>query len=115
MWFISGPALMRTAVLLTLENQADTWTSYIGESSRYLEARSENIIPHLLAQYALEAIHVRRNNPTLNCNIAKLKIAKIFNQILGTTHTTSIDVSTNSNAQQNPSFSHSNRTTRVTN
>ena len=38
--FISGPALMRTAIL-TLENQADVW-----------KAGSKNTIPHLLVQYS---------------------------------------------------------------
>ena len=48
-------------------------------------------------------------------NLGKLNIPKIFNQILGLTHNTSIDVSTNSNAQQNPSSNHSSRANRVTN
>ena len=68
-----------------------------------------------VSREAREAIHIRRNNPTLSCNIGKLNIPKIFNQLLGTTHNTSADVSTNSNAQRNPSFNHSNRATRETN
>ena len=61
---------------------------------------------------AREAIHIRRNSPALNCKIGKLNIPKIFNQIIGTTHNISMDVFINSNAQQNPSSSHSNRVTR---
>ena len=106
-------------------------SSYIGESSRYLESRvkehnaSSNsatfqhcqthnhpkanisqfkIIDQDRKQVSREAIHIRRNNPALNHNIGKLNIPKIFNQILGTSHNTSEDVSANSNAEQNPSF-----------
>ena len=41
MWFVSGPVLMRTAIFLALENQADAW-----------KVGSKNAIPHLLAQYS---------------------------------------------------------------
>ena len=44
MWFISEPVLMRTATLLTLENQADTWKSGL-----------RNTVPHLPAQYSNNA------------------------------------------------------------
>ena len=60
-----------------------------------------------------EAIHIRRNNPALNHNIDKLNIPKIFNQMLGTTHKTSTDISTNSNGLQDPSSIHSNRANRA--
>ena len=66
-------------------------------------------------QVSREAIHIRRNNPAHSHNIGKLNIPKIFNKILGTTCNTSTAVSTNSNAQQYPSPSHSNRATRATN
>ena len=39
----------------------------------------------------------------------------ILNQILGTSHNTRADVSTKSNARQNPSSCHNNRATRETN
>ena len=68
-----------------------------------------------VSREARDAIHIRRNNSALICNIGKLNIPKIFNQTLGTPQNTSADVSTNSNAQQNPSFTHSNRATRATN
>ena len=41
MLFISGPELMRTAIFLTLENQADAW-----------KAGSRDTVPHLAAQYS---------------------------------------------------------------
>ena len=44
-----------------------------------------------------------------------ITIPERVNQILGTTHNTSADVSTNSNVQQNPSVSYSNTATRATN
>ena len=50
-----------------------------------------------VSREAREAIHIRKNNPALNCNISKMNIPKIFNQILGTSYSTSADVSTNSN------------------
>ena len=117
-------------------------SSYIGESSRCLESRVKEyntsstsaifqhctthnhpkgnisqfkIIDQDRKQVSREAIHIRRNNPALNHNIGKIKIPKIFNQILGTSHNTSTEVPTNFNAQQNTSSSHSNRATRVTN
>ena len=58
-------------------------------------------------------MHIRRNNPALSCNIGKMNIPKIFYQILGTTYIASADVSTDANAQQNPSSSSSNRATRT--
>ena len=64
---------------------------------------------------ARETIHIRRTTSALNQNIGKLNIPKIFNQILGLTHNTSAYVSTNFNAQQNPSSNHSNGATRATN
>ena len=66
-------------------------------------------------QVSREAIHIRRNNPALNQNIGKLTIIKSLTKILGLTHNTSADVSTNSNVQQNPSSNHSYRATRATN
>ena len=125
---------MRITILLTLKNQADAW-----------KAESKNTIPHLVEQYSnttqlttktkanvsqfiikdqermqvsrevREAIHIRRNNPVLNCNIGKLHIPKIFNQMLGTTHNTSTYVSTNPNAQQHSSSSSSFKTTGASN
>ena len=50
-------------------------------------------------QRGREAIHIGGKYPALSCNIGKLNIPKIFNQILGTTYNTSADVSTDSNAQ----------------
>ena len=41
LWFITGPILMKTAILLTLEIQADG-----------LRAGSKNTIPHLLVHYS---------------------------------------------------------------
>ena len=117
-------------------------SSYIVESSRCLESRvkehsissTSTIFQHCttlsypnanISQFKIidqdrkqasrEAIHMRRNNSALSQNIDKFNIPKIFNQILGLTHNSGTDVSTNSNAQQNPSSSHSNRTTRATN
>ena len=115
-------------------------SSYIGESKRCLESRVKEqstsstsaifqhcttcnhakanisqfkIIHQDRKQVSREAIHVRRNNPALSCNTGKLNIPKISNQLLGTTHNTSANVSTNSSAQQNPFSSHSNRPTRA--
>ena len=120
-------------------------SSYIGESSTCFESRvkehntssTSTIFQHSIthnhpktdiSQFKLidqdrkqvsiearEAIHIRRNNPSLNHNIGKMNIPKIFNQILGTTYSISADVSTNANAQQNPSSSCSNRATRAIN
>ena len=117
-------------------------SSYIGESSRYLErgvkehstSSTSSISQHCTVlknlkasifkfkvidqdrkQVSREAIHMRRNNPALNQNIGKLNIPKIFNQILGLTHSTSADVSTNPNAQQKPSSNHSYMVPRATN
>ena len=120
-------------------------SSYIGESNRCLKSRvkehstssTSTILQHCttvnhpnanISQFKIidqkrkqvytetwEDIHIRRKNPVFNWNIGKLNIPKIFNQILGLTHNTSTDVSTNSNAQQNPSSNHSNRATRTTN
>ena len=119
-------------------------SSYIGESSRCLESRVKEqntsstraIFQHCtthnhtkanisqfkitdqdrkqVSREARKVMHIRRNEPALNCNIGKLNIPKIFNQILSTSHNPSADVSTNSNAQQNPSSSHSKRATRAT-
>ena len=115
MWFISGPMLMRTAILLTLEYQADAWKVRIREydtsstSAVFQHCTTHNNPTANISQFkiidqdrkevsteAREAIPIRRNNPALNCNIGKLIIPKILNQILGTTHNTSTDVSTNS-------------------
>ena len=68
-----------------------------------------------VSREARETINIRRNNPTLSHNIGRMNIPKIFNQILGTTYNTSTDVSTNSNVQQNCSFSFSNKATRAIN
>ena len=89
-------------------------SSYIGESSRCLESRlkehntssTSTIFQHSIthnhpkadiSQFTIidqdrkqvsretrEAIHIRKNNRALNCNIGKINIPKIFNQILGT-------------------------------
>ena len=40
-WFTSGLVIMKTAILLTLENQTDTW-----------KAVSRNTVPHLPVQYS---------------------------------------------------------------
>ena len=117
-------------------------SSYIGESSRCLEnmvkeyntSSTSTIFQHCTTQnhtkantsqfkitdqdrkqVSREAIHTRGNNPALNHNIGKLYIPKIFNHILGATHNTNADVSTNYNAKQNPSSSHSNRLIRAIN
>ena len=116
--------------------------SYTGESSGCLESRvkecntsfASTIFQHCTTQnhpkgnifqfkiidqdrkqVSREAIHIRRNNPALIQNIGKLNIPEILNHFLGITHNTSTDVSTKSNAQQNPSSSQSNRATRETN
>ena len=41
MHFIIGHALMKTAILLALDNQADAWKAW-----------SKNLVPHLLVQYS---------------------------------------------------------------
>ena len=86
-------------------------SSYIGESSRCLESRVKEqntsytgaIFQHSttynhhkadisqfkiidqdtkqVSRKAREAIHISRSNPALNCNIGKMNIPKIFNQI----------------------------------
>ena len=61
----------------------------------------------------MEAIHIRRNNPALIYEIGKMNIPKIFNQILGTTYSISMNVSTNATAQQSPSSISSNKATRA--
>ena len=66
-------------------------------------------------QVSREAIHIRRNNPSLNCNIGRMNISKIFNQILNTDNNSNAEDSTNSNSQPNPSANSSNRATRATN
>ena len=50
-----------------------------------------------VSREAREVTHIRKNNPAINHNIGKVNIPKIFNQILGTFHSTSADVSTNAN------------------
>ena len=52
-----------------------------------------------VSREARETIHIRRTNPALNCNIGKMYIPSIFNQILGTFNKPSTDISTNSNIQ----------------
>ena len=89
-------------------------STYIGESSRCLESRvkehsistTSTIFQHRttcnhpkadisqfkildqdrkqVSREAREAIHIRRNKPALNHNIGKMKIPKIFSQILNT-------------------------------
>ena len=120
-------------------------SSYIGEFSRCLESiakecntsSASTIFQHTIihnhpkadisqftiidqdrkqvSREAREAIHIRKNNPALNFNIAKMNIPKIFNQILGTSYSTSADVSTNPNDQNNNNPSSSNRATRAIN
>ena len=67
-----------------------------------------------VSREAREAIHIRKNNPALNYNIGKMNIPKICNQILGTSYSTSTDVSTNHNKPNNNPSS-SNRATRALN
>ena len=115
---------------------------YIGESSRCLDSRVKEhstsststifqcsttcnhpkadisqfrILDQDRKQVSREAIHIRRNNPGLNCKIGKKNIPKIFNQILNTDNNSSTEDSTNSNSQPNPSANSSNRATRATN
>ena len=116
--------------------------SYNGKSSRCLETRvkehntssTSTIFQHSIThnhpkadisqftiidqdrmQLSREAREViRRNNPVLNYNIGKMNIPKIFNHILGTSYSTSTDVSTNPNDQNNNSPSSSNRVNRAT-
>ena len=119
-------------------------SSYIGESSRCLESRvkehntssTRTRFQHSMtnkhtkadisqftiidqdrkqvSREAREAIHIRKNNSALNCNIGKMNIPKIFNLVLGTSYSTRTDVSTNPTDQNydNPS---SNRATRTIN
>ena len=115
MWFISGPALMRTAILLTLENQSETWKEQnISSTSTIFQHCTAHNHPKAnislikiidqdrkqVFREAREAKQIRRNYPAHKHNVGKLNILKIFTQILGTTHNTSSDVSTNSNALQ---------------
>ena len=65
-------------------------------------------------QVSREAIHIRRNNPTLNYNIGEMNIPKIFNQALNTDNNSSAEDSTNSNNQPNATANSSNRATRTT-
>ena len=120
-------------------------SSYIGESSRCLDswvkeqnnssttAIFQHSITHIhpkadisqftiidqdrkqVSREAREAKHIRKNNPALNLNIVKMNIPKIFNQILGTSNSTSADVSINPNDQNNNNPSSSNRGTRAIN
>ena len=120
-------------------------SSYIGESSRFLESRvkehnnssTKTIFQCSITQYhpkvdisqytildqdrkqvsrkAREAIHIRKNNPALNCNNSKMNIPKILNQMLGTSYSPCPDVSTNPNDQNNNNPSSCNRTTRAIN
>ena len=115
-------------------------SSYIGESSRCLESRIKEhdtsairaifhhnsthnhskvdisqftIIDQNRKQVSREAMHIRWNKPALNCNIDKMNIPRIFNQILGITNNTRTDIFTNPNIPQNPSTSSSSRATRA--
>ena len=63
----------------------------------------------------ITAIHIRRNNPALNCNIGKMNILKIFKKILNTDNNSSPENSTKSNNQPNATANSSNRATRATN
>ena len=121
-------------------------STYIGESSRCLESRvkehstssTSTIFQHSTTcnhpkadisqfkildqdrkQVSREAIHIRRNNPALNCNIGKMNIPKIFNQILNTDNNSNAEDSTNSILisilNSNPNANSSNRATRATN
>ena len=56
MWFISGPVLKNTVILLKLENQADAW-----------KAGSRNTIPHLL-------VHIAQPTTTLKPIYPNLKL-----------------------------------------
>ena len=121
-------------LICSTENCSST---YIGESSRWLESRvKENstsstsaIFQHsttcnhpkadilqfkileqdrnMFPREAREAIHIRRNNPALNHNIGKMNIPKNFNQISNTDNNSRAEDFTNSNS--------SNRATRATN
>ena len=68
-----------------------------------------------VSREAREAIHIRKNYPALNCNIGKMNIPKMFSQVLGTSYSTSTDISTNPNDQNNNNPSPSNRATRAIN
>ena len=68
-----------------------------------------------VSREAREAIYIRKNNPALNCSIGKMKIPKTFNQILGMSYSTSADVSTNPNDQNNNNASSSNMAGRAIN
>ena len=58
-----------------------------------------------------ETMHIRRTNPVLNCNIDKLYIPNIFNQLLGATDNSSTGISTNPNIPNNPPTTDSIRST----
>ena len=103
MWYINGPALRKTAILLILENLVDA--KKVGSRNKTPQplVPSFNIAPPItilrlmfhklkiidqdrkqVSREAREALHIRRNNPALNCNIGNMNIPKTFNQILGT-------------------------------
>ena len=62
---------------------------------------------------AREAIHIKQTNPVLNCNIGKIYIPNIFNQLLGATNNHSVDISTSPNILQNYPMIPSTRFTRA--
>ena len=74
-----------------LENRITDCNSHI--SSIYQHSVSNNhpranifhfkIIDQDSKQVAREAIHIRINNPAFNCNIGKMYILEIFNNLLG--------------------------------
>ena len=106
-------------------------SSYIGESSQCLESRvkkhnpspTSTIFQHSIAnnhpkayisqftvidqdrkqvcREAMKATHVRKNNAALNHNVGEVNIPEIFNQVLETYYSSSTDVSTNPNDQNN--------------
>ena len=120
-------------------------SSYIGESSRCLENRinehhtsiTRSIYQHSsthnhpkadilhfriidqdskeVSREVRQAIHILRTNPALNCNIGKMYIPNIFNQLLGTINNPSIEISTNPNILQNPPITQNIRSTRAVN
>ena len=120
-------------------------SSYIEESSRCLESRikehntsaTSTIFQHnsthnhskvdisqlkiidqdrkQVSREARETMHIRRNNPALNCNIGKMRMPRIFNQILSITNSTSTDISRSPNIPWNPSTKSSSRASRALN
>ena len=66
-----------------------------------------------VSREAREAIHTRRTNPALNCNIGKMYIPNTFNQLLQIINNPSTDICTKPNILQNTSTICSIRSTRA--